>query len=102
MCPLSDEREDICIYSRGGHPRACHRAVQKFVITTVNLLATIELVWFYVNRVLSYLHLDRYRQAPGNFLRLETIARSPSRSCWSRPKVLKVAAALRMETYIGP
>jgi hypothetical protein len=43
MCPLSDEREDICIYSRGGHPRACHRAVQKFVITTVNLLATIEL-----------------------------------------------------------
>jgi len=44
-----------------GAERAPARAVQeKVVLIAVNLLATAHVVWFYLNRVPSYIQLDRY------------------------------------------
>jgi len=44
-----------------GAERTPARAVQeKIVLIAVNLLATAHVVWFYLNRVPSYIQLDRY------------------------------------------
>ena len=41
-------------------PAACVPAVRKSFVILLNLLATLHIVWFYLNRVPSFLHLDRY------------------------------------------
>jgi hypothetical protein len=36
------------------------KTLEKFILLALNLLATIHIVWFYIDRVPSYLNLDRY------------------------------------------
>jgi len=76
-------------------PAAQRPAARKLLLITLNLLATIQIVWFYLNRVPSFLHLDRYEAGRERMpFQARLLMTLPLRWAHASPTLIRFASTL--------